>query len=109
MSVMSRPCDAAPVTYLAVDEAVDRPVRVPRDDDVDLVIHRLHNRRQRATRVVAVVDEPRVGRVRTAGPTDHAALVEQDDDRLDASSLEVRHERVHRRGFVEEVRPRRCR
>ena len=86
MSVMSRPCEAAPVTILAVDEAVDRPVRVAGDDDVDLVIHGLDDRHDVAARVVAGGDErsgrrPSPVRRRRA---DDAALVQEDDDGLDA-------------------------
>ena len=52
---------------LAVDQAVDRPVRVTGDDNVDLIAHRVDDRWEGARRIDAGVDERRVGAGAVAG------------------------------------------
>ncbi len=78
--------------------AVERPVGVARDDEVDLAVEALDHINDRARRVPARVDGRLVQRL-----TGRAALVEQDDDRLDAFPLEERHQRVDRVRLVVEV------
>ncbi len=58
---------------LAVDHAVDGPVRVAGDDDVDLVVHRRDDRGQGARRVDAAVDRLLPGR-RTGAVTGRETL-----------------------------------
>ena len=81
-SVTTRPTEAAPVTMIPVPAKFGQfepPVGVSGDDEVDLAVEaRDHVGDRGAARVVALVE----GRlVEGAGG---AALVEQDDDRLDA-------------------------
>ena len=73
-------------------------VGVRADDDVDLGIHPVDDVDDVAAEALAGVVEP-------GGPALEAALVEQDDDRLDAELLQARHEHVHRVRLVEEVEP----
>ena len=100
-SVTTRPTDAAPVTMIPV------PAKLAQLS-AQLVCPVTTRSISRSRRVITSVIAAPVGLLhwltrRLVERTGGAALVEQDDDRLDPLPLEQRHEGVHRIGFVVEV------